>query len=89
MSAMFPRMDEFMEMAGYSEKDKHVIIATILIMIPVTLVVLAWLAFHFYTILFKQGRYVVLPLTTFYVLAIILVVAHMYTYFMFGEILLE
>ena len=74
---------------GYTETQKNWLIASIIIGMAVGLIVLAWLVYNSWAILFKQGRYRVLPLTVFYILAISLIAAHIITAFMFAPSLLE
>ena len=58
------------------------------ITLPVAVFLLAWLLHNVWKILIMQGRFKVLPLTTFYILAIMIVIAHSYYAIMLGRILL-
>ena len=60
----------------------------ITITLPFAFFLLVWLLLNVWKILIKQGRFKVLPLTTFYILAIMVVIAHTYYAIMLGKILL-
>lgn len=87
--AVFPRLDEFVRVCGFSPSEQTWIVFSMVVMMPCTLAVFGWLIYSTYAYMLKQGRYKVLPLTAFYLLALVLVAAHFYTFFMFAEILLD
>ena len=81
-------MGDFCDSAGIPDNEKFWIEFSITINFPYAIFLLAWLLWHVWKILYKQRKFKVLPLTTFYILAIANVVAHMYLAVMFAEVLL-
>ena len=60
----------------------------ITITLPIAFFLLVWLLHNVWKILIKQCRFKVLPLTTFYILAIMIVIAHSYYAIELGSIIL-
>ena len=86
---LLPRLDELAEEMHYSDTQVRWIFASVIIVTPTAILALLWLIYNSWTILYKQGRWRVLPLTTFYVLSLLLVLFHIYSAIMFAVILLD
>ena len=86
---MYPLMDQFCKGAGLDDREQFWIEFSITLNFPLAIFLLAWLLWHVWKILYKQRRFKVLPLTTFYTLAIANVVAHMYLAIMFAKVLMK
>ena len=86
---MYPHMDSFCQAANLDDREQFWIEFSITVNFPLAIFLLAWLLWHVWKILYKQRRFKVLPLTTFYTLAIANVVAHIYLAIMFAKVLIE
>ena len=71
--AILPWHDKMVEDGSYTEEEMLWISITKYSMIVLCLATLAWLLYNAWTILIKQGKYDVLPLTNFYALALLLI----------------
>ena len=77
----------FCQLADLDDREQFWIEFSITLNFPFAILLLAWLLWHVWKILYKQRKFKVLPLTTFYTLAIANVVAHMYLAIMFAKVL--
>lgn len=69
-----PRVDDLTQAMGYSYMQQKLLVACVLLSLPFGLCLMFWLFYNSWKILIKQGRYRVLPLTTFYILATLQVI---------------
>ena len=70
---MLPGLDELATKYGYSQVQIRVIAANLYFILLIGLLVLLWLMRNIWTILVKQGKFKVLPLLTFYIVATTLI----------------
>ena len=75
--AILPGLDELATQYGYNQVQKRVIAANLYFVFLCGLLVLLWLMRNIWTILVKQGKWKVLPLLIFYIIATTLIVVRL------------
>ena len=85
--AILPGLDAFAEQYGYSDAQKNWIAASQYLMIALILFVLAWLLYNAWNLLIRRGKYKVVPLIIFYIVAITLVLERLYDHIGFWALI--
>ena len=78
MEASLPGSKEEMFTSKYSPELIQIFIVCQWFEFVLCICILGWVIRNIWVILFKKGKYKVLPLLTFYILAILLVILRMY-----------
>ena len=85
--AILPGLDAFAVQYGYSDAEKRWIAAAQYFTIALILFVLAWLLYNAWNLLIRRGKYKVIPLLIFYIVATILALERLYDHIGFWALI--
>ena len=76
--AILPGLDNYAYIHGFSDAEVKWLAVFTYLNLLAELLCLGWIIYNVWTFLYKQGKYKVLPLSTFYILATILMLVRIF-----------